>query len=113
MSGAAYLNAKAAYKAGAGLVQIYTKITESSCRRLLPEAIVKTYDFLTRGELIRLLKWADTVCIGSGMGTSEKSKKNTEDDAGKSKRPMPDRRGRPESDRRSQEIYGPDSPMII
>ena len=76
MSGAAYLNAKAAYKAGAGLVQIYTpEDNRIILQELLPEAIVKTYDFFDEGELIRLLKWADTVCIGSGMGTSEKSKK--------------------------------------
>lgn len=76
MSGAAYLNAKAAYKAGAGLVQIYTpEDNRIILQELLPEAIVKTYDFFDEGELLRLLKWADTVCIGSGLGTSEKSKK--------------------------------------
>ena len=58
MSGAAYLNAKAAYKAGAGLVQIYTpEDNRIILQELLPEAIVKTYDFFDEGELIRLLKW--------------------------------------------------------
>lgn len=52
MSGAAYLNAKAAYKAGAGLVQIYTpEDNRIILQELLPEAIVKTYDFLTRENL--------------------------------------------------------------
>lgn len=74
MSGAAYLAAKAAYKVGAGLVQIYTaEENRVILQMLLPEAIIKTYDFFDEGELIHLLRWADIVSIGSGTGTGEKA----------------------------------------
>ena len=44
MSGAAYLNAMAAYLSGAGLVQIYTEETNREIlQTLAPEAIVSTY----------------------------------------------------------------------
>lgn len=76
MAGAAYLNAMAAYMAGAGLVQIYTpEENRVVLQSLLPEAIITAYDLYDQGELIRLLKWADTVCIGSGIGKSDKSRK--------------------------------------
>lgn len=76
MAGAAYLNAMSAYMAGAGLVQIYTpEENRIVLQSLLPEAIITTYDLYDQGELIRLLKWADTVCIGSGIGKSDRSRK--------------------------------------
>lgn len=76
MAGAAYLNAMSAYMAGAGLVQIYTpEENRVILQNLLPEAIITTYDLYDQGQLIRLLKWADTVCIGSGIGTTDKSRK--------------------------------------
>lgn len=76
MAGAAYLNAMSAYMAGAGLVQIYTpEENRAILQNLLPEAIITTYDLYDQGQLIRLLKWADTVCIGSGIGTTDKSRK--------------------------------------
>jgi len=74
MSGAAYLNAMAAYRCGAGLVQIYTpEENRTVLQTLLPEAIISTYEGFDREEVIRLLKWADAVCIGSGIGTGELS----------------------------------------
>ncbi len=74
MAGAAYLNALAAYRTGAGLVQIYTaEENRTILQQLLPEAIIRTYDFYDDRELFRLLNWADVICIGSGLGTSEKS----------------------------------------
>lgn len=76
MAGAAYLSAKAAYMTGAGLVRIYTpEDNRVILQQLLPEAIVTTYDFFDEGELFKLLQWADVVSIGSGIGTSEKSRK--------------------------------------
>ena len=76
MAGAAYLNGYAAYMTGAGLVQIYTvEENRQVLQQLLPEAITTTYDFFDEKEIIKLLKWADTVAIGSGLGTSDKSRK--------------------------------------
>lgn len=72
MSGAAYLNAKAAYRAGAGLVRIYThKSNRTILQTLIPEAIVTTYKKYEEEEVLKLLNWADAVCIGSGIGTTE------------------------------------------
>ncbi|BDF04633.1 NAD(P)H-hydrate dehydratase [[Clostridium] hylemonae] len=76
MSGAAYLNARAAYAAGAGLVQIYTsEDNRVILQTQLPEAIIRTYDFYDEVELLKLLNWADVVSVGSGIGTSDKSRK--------------------------------------
>ncbi len=76
MAGAAYLNAYAAYMTGAGLVQIYTvEENRQVLQQLLPEAIITTYDFFDEKEIIKLLRWADVVSVGSGLGTSEKSRK--------------------------------------
>lgn len=76
MAGAAYLNAYAAYMTGAGLVQIYTvEENRQVLQQLLPEAIITTYEFFDENELLRLLKWADAVAVGSGLGTSDKSRK--------------------------------------
>lgn len=75
MCGAAYLNAFAAYTAGAGLVQIYT--TEENrpiLQQLLPEAVLKPYRNFDKEELKELLSWADVVLAGSGMGTGENSR---------------------------------------
>lgn len=76
MSGAAFLNGMAAYRMGAGLVQIYTEESNRSIlQTLLPEAIVATYTEFDKEEVKRLLDWADTVCIGSGIGATKTSKK--------------------------------------
>ena len=72
MAGAAYLNAHAAYMAGAGLVRIYTaKDNRAILQTLLPEAIITTYEDFEQVEVIRLLEWADAVCVGSGLGQSK------------------------------------------
>ncbi|MGN1167637.1 MAG: NAD(P)H-hydrate dehydratase [Lachnospiraceae bacterium] len=69
MSGAAYFNAKSAYMSGAGLVRIYTpEENRVILQQLLPEAIITTYDAYCEEELLKLIKWADVVCIGSGIG---------------------------------------------
>lgn len=80
MSGASYLCAKAVYEVGAGLVQIYT--TEDNrviLQESLPEAIVTTYNEYDEAQLEELLKWADVVGIGSGLGKSETSAKIVKD----------------------------------
>lgn len=72
MSGAAYLNSKAAYLSGAGLVRIYTpEENRVILQQLLPEAVISTYTKFQEEELIDLLEWADAVCIGSGIGTGK------------------------------------------
>lgn len=76
MSGAAYLNALGAYRAGAGLVRIYTaEENRVILQEQLPEAVITTYELFDERELLKLLNRADTVCIGSGLGMSEKSRK--------------------------------------
>lgn len=76
MSGAAYLNGMAAYMSGAGLVRIYTaEENRMILQQLLPEAIITTYEEYNEREVLDLITWADTVCIGSGLGTLETSVK--------------------------------------
>ena len=76
MAGAAYLNAHAAYMTGAGLVRVYTSSDNREIlQTLLPEAIVTTYEEYNKEELLSLLTWADSVCIGSGLGMSRLSEK--------------------------------------
>lgn len=77
MSGAAYLAAKAAYITGSGLVRIYTEESNRQIlQQLLPEAILTTYQEEEENPLAELesvLNWADVVCVGCGLGTSELS----------------------------------------
>lgn len=76
MAGAAYLNAHTAYMTGAGLVRIYTSSDNREIlQTLLPEAIITTYEEYNKEELLSLLTWADSVCIGSGLGMSRLSEK--------------------------------------
>lgn len=76
MAGAAYLSALAAYRTGAGLVQIYThEDNRAILQTLLPEAVVRCYDLFDERELIHLLREADVVSIGSGLGTGDKSRR--------------------------------------
>ena len=76
MAGACYLSARAAYAVGAGLVQVYTaEENRTVIQQLLPEAIVSCYTGYDPEQLSGLLKWADTVCIGCGLGTGEISEK--------------------------------------
>ena len=71
MAGAAYLSAYAAYKCGAGLVRIYTaEENRTVLQSLLPEAIITTYSDYNKDEILEILDWADTVCIGCGLGRS-------------------------------------------
>lgn len=74
MSGAAYLCAKAVYEVGAGLVQIYThEDNREILQKLLPEAIISTYIEYDETKLQALLKWADVIGIGCGLGQSATS----------------------------------------
>lgn len=80
MAGAAFLSAKAAYAVGAGLVQIYTsEENRVVLQELLPEAIISCYreeeSVPHDGDLERLIRWSDVVCIGCGLGTGEFSRR--------------------------------------
>lgn len=75
MSGAAFLNAYAAYRTGAGLVRIFTcEENRVILQQLLPEAIITVYGERPEEALGEVLNWADVICMGSGLGTSEISK---------------------------------------
>ena len=72
MAGAAFLSAYGAYKCGAGLVQIYTaEENRTVLQSLLPEAIISTYTEHDADKIKELLLWADVICIGCGLGTSD------------------------------------------
>ena len=74
MAGAAYLAAHAAYRMGAGLVEIVTPACNlAMLQTLLPEAIVTVYDAPdpdTRA-IVRALTRADALVVGCSLGTSE------------------------------------------
>ena len=76
MAGAAYLSALAAYRTGAGLVEIFTpEENRIIIQTLLPEAIVTTYDaenFDDR-KLTSSIDKCDSLLIGCGLGTSHTS----------------------------------------
>ena len=80
MSGAAYLCALAAYRAGAGLVKILTvEENREILHQLLPEAILSVYDADADPEALREqvrqeCAWADVIAAGPGLGTSESSR---------------------------------------
>ena len=76
MAGAAYLSALAAYRTGAGLVEVFTpEENREVIQTLLPEAIVTTYasdDFDDR-QLIASIEKCDSLLIGCGLGKSRTS----------------------------------------
>ena len=76
MSGAAYLSAKAAYRTGAGLVEIFThECNRVTLQTSLPEAIVTTYtDEYDKSTLICSLERADAVVVGCGLGITPLSR---------------------------------------
>lgn len=73
MSGAAYFNAKAAYRSGCGLVQIFThESNRVILQTKLPEAVLTTYEEAAdaREKLEEAIKRADVIVFGSGMGNT-------------------------------------------
>ena len=73
MSGAALLAAKAAYRAGAGLVEIFSPEENRLVYEItLPEAIVTCYNEENiRSQLKKSLTRADAVAIGMGLSTGD------------------------------------------
>ncbi len=78
MCGAPYFSALGAYRAGAGLVEIYTSAENRiPIQTLIPEAVVTAADF-TDPDLSALegaLCRASAVCIGMGLGQSHGAKR--------------------------------------
>ena len=71
MAGAAYLCGYGAYRAGAGLVRLYTpKENRVILQELLPEAILTTFDreALDQSTLREALNWASVAAVGPGIG---------------------------------------------
>ncbi len=80
MAGAAYLAACAAYRMGAGLVEIFTPLKNRVViQQLIPEAIVTCYNSHSKKDMIKSLKYAvrraDAVVLGCGLGQSKQAKK--------------------------------------
>ena len=74
MCGAAVLSAKAALRAGAGMVRIFTRDENRlSIQQMLPEALLTTYkegDPDLADKLREAADWADTAAAGPGIGRS-------------------------------------------
>ena len=78
MSGAAYLSAKAAFRTGAGFVEILTtESNRSIIQTQIPEAVLTTYNPEQLNEekekIKKSVQQADTVVIGPGIGVSKES----------------------------------------
>ena len=74
MSGAAHLCAKAAYRTGAGLVEILAPEENRVIHQIaLPEALVTTYekDRIDEDTLTAAVSRADAIAIGMGLGKGE------------------------------------------
>ncbi|MBQ4537025.1 MAG: NAD(P)H-hydrate dehydratase [Lachnospiraceae bacterium] len=70
MAGAAVLSARAAYRAGAGMVKVLT-VPENReiIQRTVPEALLGTY-----ADLEASLEWADVIGIGPGLGINAEAR---------------------------------------
>lgn len=70
MAGAAFFAAKAAYRMGAGLVEIFThESNRIILQTLIPEAIISTYtDSYDSDSLLRSIERADCIVAGCGLG---------------------------------------------
>ena len=78
MSGAAYFAAKAAYKTGAGLVRIYTPISNRDILLTqLPELLLTPFitNNIDTKILEELIDWASVIVIGPGMGLADDTHK--------------------------------------
>lgn len=64
MAGAAVLAARAAYRAGAGMVKVLSPSENRTIiQQSVPEALFGTWEFLAEG-----MEWADVIAIGPGLG---------------------------------------------
>ena len=77
MAGAPYFSAKAAYRTGCGLVEIFThEDNRVILQSLIPEAVMSTWgDKIDFDKLKNSIKKADVIAIGMGLSTSDKALK--------------------------------------
>ena len=78
MSGAALLSARAAYKSGCGLVEVFTHTASAQIiKSALPEAIVSAYSNgrIDMSALHRAISSASAVVLGPGLSKSEDAKR--------------------------------------
>lgn len=78
MYGACYLSALAAFRIGAGLVNVFThEVNRLAIQTMLPEAILQTYEDTDSAvrTLPRLLQSADCVVVGPGLSTNDTAMK--------------------------------------
>lgn len=78
MAGAAYLSALSAYRAGSGLVRIFTHETNRMIlQSKVPEAILTTYQDAEGAEvkLREAISWADVIVLGPGLGTGKMTRR--------------------------------------
>lgn len=78
MAGAAFLAGKAAYRMGAGLVQLLSvEENRGVLQTLIPEAVLLTYDEEKPDmqKIQEVIEKAEAVVIGPGLGTKEVSKR--------------------------------------
>lgn len=76
MAGAACFCAQAAYRAGCGLVNIYTpQENRTVLQSMVPEAILTTYmgEDAAGQQLLDALSWADAIILGPGIGTGSQA----------------------------------------
>lgn len=67
MAGAAVLSARAAYRAGAGMVKVLTpRENRIILQQAVPEALLGTLEEISQG-----MEWADVLAIGPGLGKGE------------------------------------------
>ena len=76
MAGASYLSALGAYRAGAGLVEIFApEENRVILQTLIPEAVLRIYDqsSLDTNPLLDAMEKCDSIVIGCGLGRSNAS----------------------------------------
>ena len=73
MAGAPYFSAKAAYRTGCGLVEVFThEDNRVILQSLIPEAVMSTWgDKIDFDKLKNSIKKADAIAIGMGLSTSD------------------------------------------
>lgn len=75
LAGAAVLAARAAYRAGAGMVKV---ITPSENRVILQQAVPEAL-LGTEEDLAESMAWADVIAVGPGLGKSREARRMLED----------------------------------